>query len=161
MAKAGDIALFIGQEGIIDEGIEFVTSSKYAHSAFFISENTIVEAWYPNVRYRDMTGVKNYDVFTYSGLLTDPQIDKGVEYAKNKADMKVRYNILALLGILIEKIFHTKENLFYSNRKEICSELVSEIFGVMGVDICPNVDDASTTPADIGNWNGLVKTESH
>jgi len=162
MAKAGDIALFRGKEDILDEGIELVTSSKYVHAGFFISENIIVEAWFPNVRYRDLTGTTGYDVYKFHPLLTQEQINNGVKYAKSKVEIKTKYNVLALLGILIEKIFHTKQNLFYSNRMEICSELVSEIFSMaMGIDLCLGIDDSITTPADLSHDARLVKIASY
>lgn len=161
MPKAGDIALFKGKEDLLSETIEFFTQPPYTHSGFFIDSNTIVEMWWTGIRYRNMTDETGYDVFTPKVPLTQEQINKGIEYAKHKVKEKTRYNFLALVGILIEKVFHVKKNIFYSQYSEICSELVSEIFIVMGEDVCPEIEDASTTPADEGNSKVLVKTESH
>lgn len=164
MAKAGDIALFKSDNNdFISETISFITNSQYSHVGFYVNSTQIIEAWWNNVRYKDMSNETNYDVFRFKEELSQKQIDKGVNYAVSK--IGVRYDFLALLGILIEKITGTKNNYFDSRNKVICSELVSEIISEMlGYDANKEIgknDDASVTPADLSKWGKLELVENH
>ena len=147
--KAGDVLLFIGGPGIIDESIRLETHSKYTHAALAISSDTFLEAWWDGARINALCNISNEHVRLFEPVtaLTDIQIALLTGYANGKVGEE--YNFLQLLGFVLERLLHITHNPFGSTHKTICSQLVVEGYASIGISLLPDLDSYSVSPGDI------------
>lgn len=150
--KPADLILVKGRD-CLSYVIEDVEKSPYSHAAGVVKENELIEAQgfkrigYQGIDYYD----GQYDVFTCD-LLTDEQRKEIAEYAKKQVGK--RYDYLLLIWEFIRYEFGLM--LPYRNTQSvICSELWSDAYQSVGIDLCPGIRYPS--PADLAESKLLRK----
>lgn len=149
-----DLILVHG-DGWISQGIEDITHGKYSHVAGIVKPNEMVEAGWRKVQYQGLDYYNGqYDVLTCD-MLTDEQRQRIADYAMKQVGK--RYDYLLLLWEFIRYEF----GLFlpYINTDSvICSELWSDAYRSVGVDLCPGVKYPS--PNELANSKLLRKVNA-
>lgn len=146
----GDI-YFVKSSSTISFLIRLLTNSSYSHVAISVSEDNsfIVEAdAFKKVKPKEN---KYKDSEVVSICLSELQKLKLLEYCVKQTDVK--YDYVHILGIALGLLGFTKrKNLWNHLNRTICSELISEGYQHIGVDLLPNnKDDEYVTPSELAN----------
>jgi Orthopoxvirus protein of unknown function (DUF830). len=149
--QVGDIVLYKGN-GIVSKLVKFFTKSEYTHVSMLISSNHIIEAnWYKK---------SNIVRFEYDeNTIEVYRIKGGLDYTKQIAIIQHSYDFLnkkydykQIFWYIYEYFFGKKnKNIFNSNQRLICSELVDKAYLSIGIDLVDFRKDGNVTPADIAN----------
>jgi cell wall-associated NlpC family hydrolase len=129
----GDI-LFCSGKGIIKSLIEWITHSKYYHTAIFINDHDIIEA--QGGRKSGKTDISYYLntkdklVIYRDKSLLDSERKKIVEYAL--AHQGIEYDYMAILAELFRYEMHISLDDYDEGKKRICSSFVNDCFKSIG-----------------------------
>lgn len=159
MIQTGDIILVKGDTPIVSRVIRWFTKSEYTHSAIAITENLVYEIDINKRLAIRPLDSKNYDVFRYKHGLTNEQQIMMQVYANEKAEENKGYDWLHILSFAIQKLFRTKK-VYEEANKVICSEIVDNIYGQLGIDLVPDREDGDVTPAHLSQSPCLTKVIS-
>ena len=150
-----DILLIKGEgRGFIPETICNIQNSIYSHSAVLIDAKNekIIEAGWFNVLYNNLDFYKGridvYRCLELNNSLREQVIDYLIKQLGKLYDYKMLFLEMCryLIGLTIPK--------FYKNTPSvICSELISDSWRSIGIDLCPNIKYPS--PKDIFLSNKL------
>ena len=154
--KSCDLILVKGsKDNFISREIEEITNSPYSHVAGYIGRNEVVEA-----EGFEKTGKvqlnkynkNDYDIYRCDNLTEDKR-DKIIGYINGQIGSRYDYFLLVVefFRYVLHKALPYKEP-FGSH---ICSQLWSEAFKSVGIDLCPNIKFPS--PADISQSKLLKK----
>ena len=153
--KTGDILLFFGGDDLIDREIDHYEKSVFTHAAIAINKTEIVEAWWEGVRTATLDGRGPYAIFETITPL-NPIQQTGIEmYARGCVGK--RYNYPGIFGFLVREWFGLKHNPFGSIHSLWCSQLVFDVYRVIGLNLLPGLDEEDITPADLANSKLLMR----
>lgn len=127
--KQGDILFFSGK-GIIKSLIEWITHSKYYHTAIFIDSETLMET--QGGRKSGLTKLSDYlkqdiKLTAYRDKsLTDLERNKIITYALHHSG--IEYNYLSILAELARYEIGISLDNYDEGRKRICSSFVNDCY---------------------------------
>ncbi|WP_067923638.1 hypothetical protein [Alicyclobacillus shizuokensis] len=154
--RQADLILVRGH-GPIERIIEHVTDSPYCHVAGLVKDNELIEAQaghkigYQALDYYD--GVS--DVFTCD-MATEEQRQQIVEWVVNR--LGGHYDYLLIGWEALHYILHVDLPYNPDPNRFDCSQLWSEAYRSVGIDLCPGIKFPS--PADTANSPVLRKVGS-
>lgn len=158
MLQTGDILLVRGSAPIISSAIRWFTGSEYTHVALVISEDYVYEidinkslSIRPN-HYNP----KDYDVFRPMNSLTNKQCFMIKAHAFCQMSKNKGYDWLRILSFACQKLFNTRKAFHDANRM-ICSELVDEVYGMLGIDLVPDKETGNVVPGDFSQSSYLFQ----
>lgn len=150
--KAGDlmpcdILLIKGEgRGFIPETICDIQNSIYSHSAIIVKNETIIEAGWFNVKFNNLDYYKGridiYRCLELNNLLREKIIYYLIKQLGKRYDYKM----------LIWEFIRLKLNIilpYFNTNSVICSELISDGFRSINIDLTPNIKYPS--PSDLSN----------
>jgi len=164
--KRGDILLMCNNS-LLGRIISKVTKSIYTHSEIYIGGGDCIGAtnklgW--GVRVRPLKwNIKRFyriDIFRYPNL-SEERAEKVIQHAFKHVGEK--YNIWLLLLFPINFLLPDKwRNPLAFKKAKICSQLVTESFRKVGIDLVPKKDESQESPSDIAKskllrWIGAYK----
>jgi uncharacterized protein YycO len=123
----GDI-LFVSGKGIIKSLIEWITHSKYYHTAIFLDQETIAE--FQGFRKSGISPLQSYfengDKLTVyrDKTLTESEREKMVKYALHQSDRN--YDYKAIFEELIRYEFGVNIDSYNEGNKRICSSFIRD-----------------------------------
>jgi uncharacterized protein YycO len=157
--QAGDIILVRGSHPIVSPLIRWFTNSEYTHVGIAINADLIYEIdIFKRMAIHPMKH-ENFDVFRYKNGLTKEQKKIMQNYAIKKAKENEGYDWLRIIAFALEKFFAYPIALDRANR-EVCSEIVDEIYMAAGIDLVPNRKTGHVRPADLAASPQLMKVYS-
>jgi uncharacterized protein YycO len=139
--------LFYRGSGVAASIISKVTKSPYTHVALVLDEFHLVEAdWYHPLAIRHIEyRTENFDIYRV-GDLDDVQRSRIKRYIYETINSPYDYPLV--LSHLLKYFFGGKL-LFNSPRRFDCSEWVDLAFNYAGIDLLPNTQISTVTPADL------------
>ena len=143
--------------------VAWVTNSKYSHAGIiYDGKNKLLTEARMDVVFVQLKKKRKHDVFRYKKGLTKKQIEKGKAYLSEMAGKD--YDLPNLIDILIN-MFRSAfgrpyKRYFGSNDLPICSELVTNTFKAMGIDLFPDKPSWAVTPEDLSKHPDLEKIKT-
>jgi uncharacterized protein YycO len=157
--ETGDIILVRGKHPIVSSLIRWFTQSEYTHVGMAVDADWIYEIdAHKSLAIHPMT-YTDYDVFRYKYGLTREQKEKMRQYATKKAKENQGYDWLRIISFVFEKWFG-HHFLWDFRKREICSEIVDEVYASVGIDLVPDRPKGYVRPCDLANSPLLEKVES-
>lgn len=154
--ETGDIILVRGNHPIISPLIRWFTKSEYTHVGLAVTSDFIYEIDVGKRLAINPLTYEDFDVFRYKYGLTKKQKEKMKQYAIEKAKQNKGYDWFRIFSFVLEKFFSHRFLWDISNR-EICSEIVDEIYMSAGIDLIPDRETGNIRPGDLVNSPVLVK----
>lgn len=139
--------IFVRGKGLSDRVIENITHSPYSHVAGIVKDNELVESQFPGgVRYQALDAYDGYaDIYTCDAL-SDEQRQGIVAYVLSK--LGARYSLEEIGWELVHFALHFDLPSPDDGTCEDCSQLWSDAYLSVGVDLCPG-GPAIRAPGDL------------
>lgn len=146
----GDM-IFYKSNTLMGKIIGRLTKSEYSHVAMYVGDNKIVEAdRFIKSRITDFVveDKKLVKIMRYKHQLTNEQRTEILVNLDNVVGLT--YDYLTIFYLFLKLAFSVDTtNTVNDLNKFICSELVDYVYYTVGVDLVPDVETHSVTPADL------------